>query len=341
MSYPSNIDTFVEKIDRNLDGVQITDEIGTIPSSSSYEFWLYHVPKDPTSSEIWSGPNKTGTEFAEITTGDPAANQFIIDYVTGKVTFSSANAGQIIYINYLTLGDTIMASHANALQDAIENLQNTLGTVPGGTKPTGVVAGIIDSSGVIKGNTYLGTQSSHFVDVYGYLRSIWATSVRVGTGADPFDLSVSRDAFVERDLRVMGSTEVWQNLSVFGDASLQGNVFAGGNVSAMGNISTESLLAELEVRASGVVTSHSIDASGNVYTSDIVASGNIYPSGNIIPFASGQTNLGSTAKPMASGYFDKQLRLGKAGDSQILEMWDTGTSTFKKATLTNGVLGWS
>lgn len=280
--FPQVIDSWIEKIDKSLVGAGVTDEAITVPSSSPYEVYLDHIPWDADSTEIWTGLVKTGTEFTEVTTGTPTTSQFLVDYTTGKITFSSLDAGQAVYCSYKTPGDTFLAADINALQTAINDVQNALGTVPGGTQETGILSGIIDSSGVIKGTVDLGVTTGDWIHVPGYIKNFSRAdgAVNIGQLSDVADLIVSHDLWVANAV-YPSFVHASGTLRIDSDVKL-------------GDSQTDS------VEIVGAIT----NPSGNVQVDDVLGVGN-----NSIPAA--------------------------------LRMYDTGTSTYKTATLVSGTLVWS
>jgi len=281
MSYPASIDSWITRIDRNTYGVGVVDEVVSIPSSTPYEIYLDHTPISVDPPEIWTGLLKTGTQFTEVTE-TPVTSQFLVDYTTGKVTFSSLDASQSVYVTYKTTGDTYLAAHINDLQTAVNNIQTALGTLPGGSQADSIMAGVMDSSGVIKGTVDLGTEVGHWVNVPGYIKNFDRSdgAVRIGLLSDVADLVVSHDVWVFNAL--------YPNF---------------------------------------------IHASGTLRIDSDVKLGDS-PSDKI-------EIVGAITNPSGTLQIDDVVGVGNSSIPAALRMYDTGTSTYKTATLVSGTLVWS
>ena len=124
MTYPTSIDSFVTKIDKNASGWYISDEYFNIPQSP-YTLYLDHVPNTSATTVIL--PSGGGVVWTEDLTGSPAAGQYYVDYDVGKVDFNAADVGTALEAQYDTLGDDIMAEHINSLQNTSEGVEVELG----------------------------------------------------------------------------------------------------------------------------------------------------------------------------------------------------------------------
>jgi hypothetical protein len=127
MSYPSSIDSYTTKINKNASGWYIPTEAFTIPASP-YEIYLDHVPMSSATTSI--------PGYTEALVVPPGANKYVVDYVYGKLTFDVANVGAAVTASYYNLGDDIMAEHMNEVQSDIVDIETALGTLPAGASGT-------------------------------------------------------------------------------------------------------------------------------------------------------------------------------------------------------------
>jgi len=123
MAYPGSITSFTEKV--NL-GQIITSESHTIPLVDPFTVVLNHLPRYDVPSSI-SIPG-----FTEVS-GSPGSNQFQVVYASGLIYFNSSNAGQSIGVSYKCVGDEVIASHVNDLQNEAVIIETTLGANPQGS----------------------------------------------------------------------------------------------------------------------------------------------------------------------------------------------------------------
>ena len=100
MTYPATITLYPNRVDKNASGWYISGEYFNIPSSSPYQMYLDHVPKDAGTTQIYASG---GSEWTEDFTGTPAAGEFYVEYDVGRVTFNSANVDDPLEARYNTL----------------------------------------------------------------------------------------------------------------------------------------------------------------------------------------------------------------------------------------------
>jgi hypothetical protein len=133
MSYPNTIASFTTKINKNASGYYVGPEYFNVPSTSPYELYLDHVPTDTKARSVGASGGATWTE---VLVAPVAVSTYLVDYVYGKVTFYSGNAGAAAQAIYYSLGDDIMAEHMNEVQTESVNIETTLGASPAGSYAT-------------------------------------------------------------------------------------------------------------------------------------------------------------------------------------------------------------
>jgi hypothetical protein len=129
MAYPLTTKTFTLKIDKNASGYAVGPEYFNVPAVSPYTIYLDHVPKDSASTVVGASG---GAAWTEVLTPPTSAGHYMVDYVTGKLTFHSGNSGTAAGATYKSLGDDIMAEHVNSLQDEVVIIEDTIGENPQG-----------------------------------------------------------------------------------------------------------------------------------------------------------------------------------------------------------------
>ena len=131
MTYPANYDAFTTKV--NI-GQVISAEAHTIPATTPFTATLLHIPRHDTPSSIVVIGNYTPT-FAETTSPTPSLHEFYVNYVTGQFTFNAGDSNDPLHIDYVCVGEDVMAEHVNELQDtAVDNIEHTIGLNPQGSK---------------------------------------------------------------------------------------------------------------------------------------------------------------------------------------------------------------
>jgi len=175
MSYPNSLPTYSTKINKNASGWYVGPEYFNVPTSSPYELYLDHVPRETASTHVGASGGAAWTEVF-ITPG--GGTEYQVDYTYGKVTFFSGMsglAGQAVYYN---LGDDIMAEHMNAVQDDIILTDTEVGVNAAGSYSTvadrlnavdvSLVASGVDGTRIIDGTIRPGAVKSHV---------LWATNL--------------------------------------------------------------------------------------------------------------------------------------------------------------------
>src|SRR5690348_8064924 len=115
--FPSGVDTFSTKVDRN---VVISGEAHTIPGNPGpYTLFLDYVPlqNNPTTTSI--------PGFVEVS-GTPSTFQFQTTYSgvnAGQLTFNAFQSGLSINVTYTSFGDIVEAEYVNSLQTAMQNVE--------------------------------------------------------------------------------------------------------------------------------------------------------------------------------------------------------------------------
>lgn len=124
MVYPATIIRYPNRIDKNASGWSVSGEYFNVPGSSPYSDYLDHIPYGTATTYIYASG---GAPYTQTTSSTPAAGQFYVDYSTGMVVFNLANAGAAVEARYVTLGDDIMASHINNMQDEVYGIETNMG----------------------------------------------------------------------------------------------------------------------------------------------------------------------------------------------------------------------
>jgi hypothetical protein len=76
---------------------------------------LTQVPQGP-------GPAVVIPGYSEILTGTPTGTEFLVDYITGVISFSTAQNGNTIAASYTGLGSEIAAEDINEVQDPLNSI---------------------------------------------------------------------------------------------------------------------------------------------------------------------------------------------------------------------------
>jgi len=106
---------FVKKYNKRS-SVYVIEETHIMPDTKVYEAELEHDNVIDDSITVYSGPGGTGTELEfSITTPEDAAWKRVIHVETNVPT---------IYIDYESTGDQVEADDINALQDAVNGVEN-------------------------------------------------------------------------------------------------------------------------------------------------------------------------------------------------------------------------
>lgn len=138
MSYPSTIDSFVDKVDYNQTfSEQLVLSASTIPFIQSV------------SHDILSNVSFNAVYTTEVST-TPGIGQFRVLYNTNKIELGPLSSPTTVTVTYKCKGDRVEASIINNVQDAVENIETVLGTNPQGVYPT-----VRDRISALEGSTGL------------------------------------------------------------------------------------------------------------------------------------------------------------------------------------------
>lgn len=335
MAYPNSIASFVTKIDKSASGYYVGPEYFNVPSTTPYEIYLDHVPKDSSSTAIGASGGATWTEVLVAPTS-PA--QYLVDYTTGKVTFYSANASAAVQATYRNLGDDIMATHVNSLQEEIIAIESELGeNISGGSSnavsrindlEANVNSKMPNASGIsgdwITDNTI--RAGALMSDIKG---SSWATVGRPVLTDIPAHTSLGTDAHASTAISAVGpGTTAFTNVSQHVQAVGNG---AANPTNPHGLAFSDLSVSDIDIRPLG-------NLSSNVTYSYNVSCGGVSASGNILPTSSGyvagpndsqHSCVGTIGTPFASGNFDVlQASSFKTGGSSGVTGTFTTAGTF-------------
>jgi hypothetical protein len=306
MSYPSTIRQFVTKIDKNASGYFVGPEYFNVPSASPYQLYLDHVPKESATTII--GASGAG-DWLQVFAGTPLANQYLVDYDYGKVTFAAANAGNAARATYYNLGDDIMAEHVNSLQSEVILIEEVLGV------------GIDGGYGTVDNRLHVHEAIIFASGIDG--TRITDNTVRAGA---------LRDDIKGVGWEIVGRPTLYSN---FNDILTHENASPDAH-------SAQAIAMSAPFGTTGITVQDHIDSSGvgsisnrnphGTSISDItegildgnIGARNVLPVSTLAVFASGMYEVGSIIYPWASGSFDTvQARSFKTGES----LGVTGTFT--------------
>lgn len=119
--YPTTVDSYVTKIDRNLSGTSCVSDQITIVADSVTRFYFLH---DNVVNPGWTctqNADGSGTDYTSSATFGTDSTSNWRNYLT----FSS-NGGATAYVTYLSYGDQNSASDLNDLQDAMVVVETQL-----------------------------------------------------------------------------------------------------------------------------------------------------------------------------------------------------------------------
>lgn len=112
------------KVNERLISQPITNESHTVgivgvSTYASSQIRLIEVPQGPAPAVTVTG---VGGPYNEILTGTPTGGQFLVDYLTGAVTFSSTQNGNVVLVSYDGTGSEISAEDVNELQLPVSSI---------------------------------------------------------------------------------------------------------------------------------------------------------------------------------------------------------------------------
>jgi len=327
--FPSGIDSFSTKIDRN---VVISGEAHTIPLTPAYTLFLDYVPLGANPSTV-SIPGYT--EFS----GTPATFQFNVTYSganAGLITFNSLQSGLSIAVGYTTYGDVLQAEYVNSLQTAVENVESfVLANIASGNF-------VAVSGGSMNGSL---TMNADIVMASGNVTTFVSGNGTIGENATPF-----ANLFVDEiQTNYVHSASPLTIAAIAGDLTLSGDtIYASADFvpteSGVFNIGSEALpwnqifaqvLGSNLVLASGVAllaaTSGTNDIGstsfsfGTIYADNIVSEGLASGLSGVFVHLSGDTMAGSLV--ISSGNFlDVYTVINNNGDLLLSSIGTVNTS---------------
>lgn len=151
--YPGTQDTFYNRIDAITGGTSVIESL-TVTDISPFMVSLNH---SISSSSLVTIPGYISTSSNPPTIPD----RFYIDYEDDELIFNSSSANQTLSVTYLSDGDDILAEDVNFLQDAITQIQSTLGTNPQSTYTTvkAFLAYLLGKFDYLTGHQHTGTSN--------------------------------------------------------------------------------------------------------------------------------------------------------------------------------------
>src|SRR3990167_4989303 len=110
--------------DFSTSGDLISDEIITVPAASPYTIYPEFTPQKatPSSVEIWTSANKTGTQYTEKTSESlvSASGDFYSNYNRGGLfTFHSSAAGLSFFATYNEIGTFMRVKQMNDTRTSV------------------------------------------------------------------------------------------------------------------------------------------------------------------------------------------------------------------------------
>lgn len=114
------------KVNERLIGQAILNEshsvgIVGVATYASAQISLTEVPQGPFPSVTITG---SGGPYTQISGGSPVGGQFVVNYVTGVVSFNSTQNGNVVLVSYTGLGSEIAAEDINEVQDPLNSIMS-------------------------------------------------------------------------------------------------------------------------------------------------------------------------------------------------------------------------
>jgi len=119
MGYPDNIDSFIDKLNKNASGNYVIEEVFPI-TAGQCDGPLAHDNINNQTIRVYSGPKLTGDQITNWTLSIPDATP----WRRAIKIFASGYAE--VYVSYETPGDTVEADDINAVQTAVTAAQTEL-----------------------------------------------------------------------------------------------------------------------------------------------------------------------------------------------------------------------
>ena len=108
----------IQKTDKRTTFALISPELKIIPSTYPYEVLLEERPYSVAGVSI--------TGFSEILVQPTSGLTFYVDYESGKISFSSDDAGKLISIYYYGTGSTVSAADVNKFSTFLSSIRDFL-----------------------------------------------------------------------------------------------------------------------------------------------------------------------------------------------------------------------
>jgi hypothetical protein len=121
MSIPYSVKVNERLISQPIVNESHTVGIVGIATYASSQIRLIEVPQGPAPAVFVTG---IGGPYNEILVGTPTGGQYLVDYTTGSVTFSSSQNGNVVLVTYSGTGSEISAEDVNELQNPLSTIMS-------------------------------------------------------------------------------------------------------------------------------------------------------------------------------------------------------------------------
>lgn len=354
MSYPTAIDSYVTKINKNASGWYVPVDNITVPSIAPFELYFDHVPASALTTSI---PGFTQA------VSPPGPNQYTLDLIYGKVEFNLANAGDVLVASYYSLGDDIMAEHMNEVQGDIVKIETELGTLPAGAYAS-VKARLNAVDVAIAASGIDGQRITDFTVRPGALETNTGWAGRVGAVSPGATAITTVQGHIDRKgnkdqvmlnphgVSIVDTSNGWNDNLTFGDITVRDiyaeRIYASGNVFSF-NFDGPDGDQSLYFYDEGVEGKQHLqwdNSNGQFQLSSGLKLANVLSSGNIMPTASGlaagvihdeHTCVGTISVPFASGNFEV-LQASSFMTGESVGANGTFTAGAQTVTVLNGLI---
>ena len=187
--FPSAVDAFWALVNKRSTPFPITDEPVDVPGGSPYDAVLVERPKAGTIS-ISGTPAGGGGSYTVQTTPPLASGEVMVNYIEGRLTFHSSDAGGSALITYEGLGSVLVTEWLLKVFNSIVATQTALGA---GVVPTGYaslkdyldaeIGGLLAEATDPTTKTFIINGGACFID----------RNVRVTIATDTYDLASAGD----------------------------------------------------------------------------------------------------------------------------------------------------
>lgn len=131
--FPTQIDTFWTLVNKRATPAAVSGETFDVPGSSAYDYVLIEVPQSGSLSLAGTPAGGAGS-FTLQDTVPTASGEVQVNYLTGRLTFHSTDAGTSVSADYTGLGSAFSVERLLKAYNAIIAVESALGA---GVVPTG------------------------------------------------------------------------------------------------------------------------------------------------------------------------------------------------------------